>query len=54
MRRETSSESVSLNEAGALRSLLSTRTATSAWLRDGRWVLPEKITSSISAARIAL
>ncbi len=46
--------SVSLKAAGALRSLLSTWTATSAWFRPGRSVLPEKITSSISAARIAL
>src|SRR6202158_908048 len=54
MRRETSSVSESLNAAGALRSLLSTETATSAWLRAGRSVLPEKITSSISDPRMAL
>src|SRR5262249_19177552 len=44
----------SLKEAGALRSALSTTTETSAWLRDGRSVLPEKMTSSISPARMAL
>jgi hypothetical protein len=54
IRRETSSVSNSLNEAGALRSVLSTSTETSAWLRDGRSELPEKMTSSISAARMAL
>src|SRR5215472_1756146 len=54
IRRETSKASNSLKEAGALRSALSTMTETSAWLRDGRSVLPEKMTSSISAARMAL
>ena len=54
MRRETSSVSESLKADGALRSLLSIDTATSAWLRAGRPVLPEKITSSISDARMAL
>ena len=54
MRRDTSSASASLNADGALRSLLSTMTLTSAWLRAGRPVLPEKITSSISDARMAL
>ena len=54
MRRETSSVSESLKAEGALRSLLSIDTATSAWLRAGRSVLPEKMTSSISDARMAL
>ena len=43
--------SCSLNWAGALRALLSTWIATSALLRPGRLLVPEKITSSISAAR---
>src|ERR1051326_2340716 len=54
MRRETSRLSCSLNCAGAERSALSRNSITSAWLRAGRLALPEKITSSMSAARIAL
>ena len=54
MRRETSSESCSLNWAGAVRPALSRNTMTSPVLRGGRLALPAKITSSISAARIAL
>src|SRR5262249_33209217 len=50
----TSSVSTPLNWAGALRSELSIPIATSAMLRGGRELLPEKITSSMSAARIAL
>src|SRR3954447_3049471 len=51
IRRETSSVSCSLNWAGALRELLSIWIATSALLRDGRSLVPAKITSSMSAAR---
>src|SRR5437764_3875352 len=51
MRREISSVSCSLNCAGALRALLSSWIATSALLRPGRLLVPEKITSSMSAAR---
>src|SRR6188768_2976498 len=51
MRRAMSSVSCSLNCAGALRSLLSISIATSALLRDGRPLVPAKITSSMSAAR---
>ena len=54
MRRDDFERVASLNAAGALRSPLSTMTLTSAWLRAGRPVLPEKITSSISDARMAL
>jgi len=54
MRRVTSSSSVSLNWAGALRSLLSRVSVTSAMLRDGRSCVPEKMTSSISVPRICL
>src|SRR5713101_8453002 len=54
MRRDTSSVSFSLNWAGALRARLSIWIATSALLRPGRLLVPEKITSSISAARIDL
>src|SRR5690349_13304110 len=54
MRRAISSKSVSLNAAGAPRSELSIEIATSALLRAGRDVLPEKMTSSIDAARIDL
>ena len=43
--------SCSLNCAGAFRALLSIWIATSALLRPGRWLVPEKITSSMSAAR---
>src|SRR5215510_11786670 len=51
MRRDTSSVSCSLNWAGALRARLSIWIATSALLRPGRLLVPEKITSSMSAAR---
>src|SRR6516165_5804906 len=51
MRRDTSNASCALNSAGALRALLSIWIATSAWLRLGRLPVPEKITSSMSAAR---
>ncbi len=54
MRRETSSDSSPLNWAGALRSELSIAIATSAVLRGGRPVLPEKMTSSMSTARMDL
>ena len=49
-----SSVSCSLNCAGASRLELSIWIATSAVLRGGRLLVPEKITSSISAARIDL
>jgi hypothetical protein len=51
MRRDTSRVGYSLNWAGALRELLSIWIATSALLRPGRLLVPEKITSSMSAAR---
>src|SRR5262249_3390167 len=51
MRRDTSRVGCSLNWAGALRELLSIWIPTSALLRPGRLVVPEKITSSMSAAR---
>src|SRR6202042_1727009 len=54
MRRDTSSVSSPLNWAGAVRALLSMVIATSAVLRGARPLLPEKMTSSMSAARIAL
>src|SRR5512141_313926 len=54
MRRETSSVSNSLNCAGASCLWLSIWIPTSAVLRGGRLLVPEKITSSISAARIDL
>src|SRR5581483_8274280 len=54
MRRAISRESWSLNAAGAVRAELSTEIATSALLRAGRLLDPEKITSSIDAARIDL
>src|SRR5665213_4558646 len=54
MRRAISSMSVSLKAAGAERSALSIEIATSALLRAGRDVLPEKMTSSIVDARIDL
>ena len=54
MRRVTSSSSLSLNSAGACRALLSTKIVTSAQLRPGRLVVPEKITSSMVEARMLL
>src|SRR5215468_7432811 len=54
MRRAISSESWSLNAAGADRDELSIAMATSALLRAGRVFEPEKITSSIDAARMDL
>src|SRR5579884_3318075 len=54
MRRTMSSCSSPLNAAGAERSELSMRIATSAWLRAGRCVEPERMTSSIDDARIDL
>src|SRR6185312_11242290 len=54
MRRVISIVSLSLNSAGALRALLSRNIVTSALPRSGRAVVPEKITSSIAAARIDL
>src|SRR3954471_6103273 len=54
MRRAISIMSASLNAAGAARCELSIEIATSALLRAGRDVLPEKMTSSIDAARIDL
>src|SRR5262245_53389333 len=54
MRRAISSESWSLNAAGADRDELSMAMATSALLREGRVFEPEKITSSIDAARMDL
>src|ERR1051326_2247779 len=54
MRRAISSESWSLKAAGADRDELSMAIATSALLRAGRVFEPEKITSSIDAARMDL
>src|SRR5262245_47038574 len=54
MRRAISNESWSLNAAGADRDELSIAMATSALLRAGRVFEPEKITSSIDAARMDL
>src|SRR5690554_4118244 len=54
MRREISSVSAVLNWAGAVRSVLSRVTTTSAELRAGRLLEPEKITSSMPEARMAL
>src|SRR5215470_20447142 len=54
MRRAISRESWSLNAAGADRDELSIAMATSALLRAGRVFEPEKITSSIDAARMDL
>src|SRR6202008_3775246 len=54
MRRRTSRASNSLNIAGTLRSPLSRWTSTSATLREGRLLLPAKMTSSISPPRIDL
>src|SRR4029079_18977967 len=54
MRRAITIMSASLNAAGAPRSELSIIIPTSALLRAGRDVLPEKMTSSIDAARMDL
>jgi hypothetical protein len=54
MRRVISTWSLSLNSAGALRSWLSRKIVTSAELRAGRELVPEKITSSMAAARMLL
>src|SRR3954469_13070303 len=54
MRRETSSASSSLKADGAERSELSMPIDTSAVLRAGRVVEPEKITSSMPEARMDL
>src|ERR1044071_2417764 len=54
MRRVTSSTSALLSCAGAVRSVLSRMRVTSAELRAGRLPEPEKITSSMPEARMAL
>src|ERR1700688_2276708 len=54
MRRAISMASWSLKAAGAERSELSIEIATSALLRAGRLLVPEKITSSIEEARMDL
>ena len=54
MRRETISSSASLKPEGAVRSLLSRNSVTSAVLREGRVPEPEKITSSMPEARMFL
>src|SRR5262245_22321179 len=54
MRRVTSKVSCALNSAGAWRSELSIKIVTSAVLRAGRVAVPEKITSSMAAARMLL
>src|SRR5476649_568801 len=54
MRRAMSMASESLNADGAERSALSIDIPTSALLRAGRLLEPEKITSSIEEARIDL
>ena len=54
MRREISSTSLSLNCGGAERSSFAIVTMTSAMLRDGRCVVPEKMTSSMPEARMVL
>jgi hypothetical protein len=54
MRREISSVSSPLNWGGAVREELSSVTSTSAMLRAGRVVVPEKITSSMPEARMLL
>src|SRR5690606_25649928 len=54
MRRETCSSSASLKAAGAVRSLLSRNSVTSALLRAGRVDEPEKMTSSMPEARMFL
>ena len=54
MRRVISIVSVPLNSAGALRSALSRKIVTSAELRAGRVLVPEKMTSSMAAARMLL
>src|SRR5579859_2129546 len=51
MRRSISSSSLSLSRAGAVRSLLSSRTETEATLRAGFDVVPPKMTSSMSPPR---
>ena len=54
MARLISRCSLSLNCAGAVRSSLSISTMTSAILRDGRSVVPPKMTSSMPAPRMFL
>src|SRR5262245_12656064 len=54
MRRVTSMVSSVLNSAGSLEPLPATKIVTSAVLRAGRSAVPEKITSSIAAARMLL
>src|SRR5580704_2476637 len=54
MRRATSIVSASLKGAGARRSALSSRRATSALLRDGRLPEPPKMTSSMPEPRMFL
>src|SRR5215470_9525925 len=54
MRRVISMISLPLNSAGALRSALSRKIVTSAALRSGRLCVPEKMTSSMAAARMLL
>ncbi len=54
MRRVTSTMSSPLYSAGAWRLELSMKIVTSAVLRAGRWAVPEKITSSMAAARMLL
>src|ERR1035441_140288 len=54
MRRAMSMASESLNADGAERSALSIDIPTSALLRAGRLLVPEKITSSIEEARMDL
>src|ERR1051326_6645791 len=52
MRRDTSMESYSLYGAGALRSVLSMKSRTSAMFRAARTALPRKIMSSIPPPRM--
>ena len=54
MRRVTSSVSLPLNSVGAWRAELSMKIVTSAVLRGGLIAVPEKITSSMAAARMLL
>src|SRR5208337_1654668 len=54
MRRVTSIVWCSLKAAGAVRSELSSRSPTSAMLREGRLPEPEKMTSSMPEPRMAL
>src|SRR3990170_2948364 len=54
MRRDTCNSSASLKADGAVRSLLSRKSVTSAVLRAGRVPEPEKMTSSIPDARMFL